>query len=1005
MITTLDTPIVCPVLIGRAPQLATLERLIVEVRQSCGQVVLIAGEAGIGKSRLVREAQVRAIDQGFSVLQGRCFEPDRVLPFAPLLDLLRDILSTPFATALATALRPAGTDLVRLFPELIEILPHAAPESPSEPGQEKRHLFQALTQVLQSVAAHQPLLLVIEDMHWSDEASMEFLLFLARRVISQPILLLLTCRSEEMHRSLAHFLAELDRERHSAEITLSRLTKDEVGALIRAIFHLSHPVRPDFLEAIAVLTEGNPFFIEEVLKSLVSAGKILSTEGAWDSTSLSAIQIPRSIAVALQRRLDQVSLPARRLLMLAAVTGRRFDFTLLHHLTQHDEGELVTLIKELILAQLVVEESAESFAFRHALTRQAVYTGLLTRERRALHRSIAEAMERIYAGSLDTHIADLVYHFYEAGAPDKVVAYAPRAGEQAQRLYAPRTAVEQFTRALDAARQLSLPPLLDIYRWRGQAYEALDEFESARGDYQTALEVAQAQRDHHAAWHALMHLGFLWAARDYARTGDYLHQALALAREIGDLSTLAHSLNRAGNWYMHTEWPLEGRHYHQEALALFLSLNDWHGQATTLDLLGITSYISGDIIAGVEYYERAIALFRQLDDPQGLASSLACLAIRGASYLCSTVVWPIASVAVCTREGEEALTIAHQIGWRGGESFAMSYLGQSLGARGEYTRALELGQSALDIASEIEHLQWMNAAHFLLGALHLDLLALPAAQRHFERALELAQTMGSSLVVRTTAGFLASTYIAQQNLPAAASLLDATLDADTPTQTVAQRMAWFARVELALARREPAAAMQIIERLIASASNLERWGEGAIPRLWHLRGKALVALGQTAEAEVALLTARDVAQSQGTRPLLWRILLSLGQLYRAEARRDQARTAFEAARAVIEALAAKLQDDAIRNDFLQHATADIPRIAPPSRRSAKQAFGGLTERERQVAGLIAQHKTNRAIADLLILSERTVEKHVENILSKLGFISREQVATWAAEKSLKEDTD
>ena len=381
------------------------------------------------------------------------------------------------------------------------------------------------------------------------------------------------------------------------------------------------------------------------------------------------------------------------------------------------------------------------------------------------------------------------------------------------------------------------------------------------------------------------------------------------------------------------------------------------------------------------------------------------LAIRGASYLCSTVVWPIASAAVCTREGEEAVAIAHQIGWRGGESFALSYMGQSLGARGEYTRALKLGQSALEIASEIEHLQWMNAAHFLLGALHLDLLALPAAQEHFERALELAQAMRSSLVARTTSGFLASTYVAQQNLPAAESLLTAMLDADTPTQTIAQRMVWFARVELALARREPTVAMQIIERLVASASNIERWGDGAIPRLWHLRGEALAALGQTAEAEAALLAAREVAQAQEIRPLLWRILLSLGKLYRAQARRDQARAAFEAARAIIEALATDLEDGAMRDHFLQHATADIPRIAPPSRRSAKHAFGGLTEREREVAGLIARHKSNHAIADLLILSERTVEKHVENILSKLGFSSREQVAAWATKKSLDEHAD
>ena len=277
------------------------------------------------------------------------------------------------------------------------------------------------------------------------------------------------------------------------------------------------------------------------------------------------------------------------------------------------------LIKELIAAQLVVEELAETFAFRHALTRQAVYTDLMVRKRRALHLSIAEAMERIDVVSLDAHLADLVYHFYEAQAWDKVLAYARRAAEQAQSRYAPRTAVQTV----------------------------------------------------------------------HTRIG------------------------------------------------------------------------------------------------------------RGARIVCTPTSGTV-----------------------------------------------------------------------------------PAAQQHFERALELAQAIGSSLGARTTSGFLASTYVAQHKLTTAQILLDVTLDADTPTQTIAQRMAWFARVELALARGEPGVALPIIEQLIASATNLERWGEGAIPRLWHLRGEALAAMGQAPEAEVALLAAQGVAHAQGARPLLWRILLSLGKLYR-----------------------------------------------------------------------------------------------------------------------------
>src|SRR5438876_2319220 len=326
----------------------------------------------------------------------------------------------------------------------------------------------------------------------------------------------MTYRNDEIRPALGSWLAQLDRERLVQEFQLAHLPRSDVDAMLRAIFNLQRPIHSESLDALYGLTEGNPFFIEEILKSLITAGGIFYTHESWERKPLGEVHIPRSVQHAVEQRTARLSYHARRVLILAAVAGRRFDFALLQQLTHHDEQQLLTLMKELIAAQLVVEESAEQFAFRHALTRQAVYTQLLVRERKASHRAIAETFERLYASMLEAHLADLASHFFLAGVWEKALLYGQRAGEQAQALYAPQAASEHFTRALDAARQLSLTPAASLYRARGLAYDTLGDFERARADQETALQLAHEASDRYKELQALLDLGLLWAGRYYA---------------------------------------------------------------------------------------------------------------------------------------------------------------------------------------------------------------------------------------------------------------------------------------------------------------------------------------------------------------------------------------------------------------------------------------------------------------------------------------------------------
>ncbi len=287
---------------------------------------------------------------------------------------------------------------------------------------------------------------------------------------------------------------------------------------------------------------------------------------------------------------------------LAAVAGRRFDFVLLQQITQDDETYLVELMKEAIAAQLVIEESAEQFTFRHALTRQAISSGLLARERRAFHRAIAQTLEHLHEAALDASLADLAYHCAEAELWSKAMEYAGRAAEQAQALSAPRSAVEQWTRVMHAAQHLGQAVPLTCYRARGQAYEILGDFEQAKTDYERALLTARQTEDGHLVWQSILDLGFLWTGRDYKRAGAYFQQAVDLARHLGDPGLHAHSLTRQATWLLNTRQVAEALSTNREALALFEAQHDQPGMIETLDLLGTVYNLGGDSVNAVLVY-------------------------------------------------------------------------------------------------------------------------------------------------------------------------------------------------------------------------------------------------------------------------------------------------------------------------------------------------------------------------------------------------------------------
>jgi DNA-binding CsgD family transcriptional regulator len=967
------------------------------MRQGHGHTLLLAGEAGIGKSRLIAEIKTGIRRDMMLTLQGNCFEPDRSLPYGPLIDALRGLLAIIPPAELMSDAGTYASEYVRLLPELTAYLPPDASAPLISPEQEKRRLFEALVQLLTRLSARQPLLFVAEDIHWADDTSLEFLAFLARRLPHLPILLLLTYRSDEQHTQLQHFLAQLDRERLASEIALAPLTPAEVEEMLLVIFELQRPVRYEFLDAMYHLTEGNPFFIEEVLHALLADDEIYYSGEGWERKPLNEINIPRSVQDAVRRRSERLSVAARQLLAFAAVVGQRFEFALLQHLTGCDEATLLDLLKELIAAQLVVEQSAERFAFRHALTRQAVYSELLERERRTMHRTIAAALEVLYADELEGHLSELAYHTCQAGEWARSLEYARRAGERALALYAPHAALEQFTQAVNAAHHLGVPVASAIYQARANAYETLGDFEHARSDLEIALTLAHESDDTATEWAALLDLGLLWAGRDYARTGEYYQRALTLADTLDEPLKRARTLNRLANWHLNVDDPVMAKALHAEALAIFETADNARGVAETLDLLCMASILSDDLVNAVGYGQRAVDMLRALDDRQPLSSSLVTLPFVAALRQSQTMTLAPTTLSEATHHAEEGLRIAREMGWRAGEANALWVMGLCLSASGDFGRGLASATSALAIAKDIEHRQWMAASHCTLGELAYELYALALAREHLEHGLRLAHTINSTHWIRETTAVLAATCIAQGDLGTAEAVLDAGAPVDIAMQTVGQRLSWVTRGELALAQGKPDIALDIARRL---TGDLSPDGEYGMPMVALLQGKALTALGRFDEAEAWLSAATLHLRAQGARTALRRALTQLTALYQRMGRTDDAAHSANEARELAYQLAETISDAVLRAVFLRQCLASLP---PEPKRSAeivRAASLMLTAREREVAALVAQGKSNRAIADELVISERTTESHVTNILGKLGFSSRAQIAVWAVDIGL-----
>jgi len=569
------------VFVGRERELAELAGALEDALRGRGRLVLLAGEPGIGKSRLADELMGQARARGARVLVGRCWEAGGAPAYWPWVQSLRAYVREREPEALRAQLGAGAADLAQLLPELRELLPQL-PEPPAAESEGARfRLFEAASSLLRSAAQVRPLVLVLDDLHAADEPSLLLLRFVAREMADIRLLVVCAFRDVDptLRDPLASALAELVREPHTAQVGLAGLSEADAAEYIE----LSTGIKPAprLVQAIHAETEGNPLFVAEVVRLLDAEGRIAEADAH--------LRIPPGVRAVIGQRVGRLSERCRDLLVPASVMGREFGLDALARLSGFPRDELLDVLDEAMAERVVtdVPGSPGRLRFGHALIRDTLYDELTSVRRLQLHQDAAKALEAVYSADLDPHLAELAQHFFAAvpatGA-GKAIDYARRAGdraagqlayEEAMRLYemsltlvgddvtrcelllalgdaqaragdTPR-AQQSFREAADLAEGLGLPEQLaraalgyggrfiwEVSRGDADHEPLLQRALAALGDEDTTARVRLLAR---LAGGPLRDASF-----PPERRRSVSEEALEMARRIGDPETLAYGL-------------------------------------------------------------------------------------------------------------------------------------------------------------------------------------------------------------------------------------------------------------------------------------------------------------------------------------------------------------------------------------------------------------------------------------------------------------------------------
>jgi len=813
--------------VGRDAELRALKSAFEHALEGRPSLQLLVGEPGIGKTRLAQELSLHARLRGARVLFGRCNDAEGSPPYLPFVEALE----TFFAGETVESLRQRLGDDASTLRELLARTTARLPEIARDPARIDRFaLFQATAHLLSRIAGDHGLLVVLEDLHWADKPSLLLLHHIVRNLAASKVLLVASYRDVEVSRQhpLAAVLGDLRRERSVERILLRGLDREQVRALVAAVGDSTD----SFVDGLSRQTEGNPLFVQEVLKHLVENGGI--GEAATRSRSFA---IPEGIRDVIGRRLSRLGEACNRMLARAAAIGPRFAFELLQAIADEKEDTLLDLLDEAVAAQVIRETrdgGRSAYEFTHALIRQTLYEELSGPRRVRLHRQVGEAIERTHRGPLDERVGDLAHHFFEAsggGNVDKAIDYCTRAGDRAVAQVGYEEAALHYARALElvdaleAAEPARRALRCDLYVRRGRAFAMGASYEPARKEFELAL--AQADTDERRAEVRI----------DLAPTFLMMMDMRAIAEIAAETLRVAEPLGRAD---------------------LVSAAMAWRA---------VTFQAEGDTRQSITDFDRAIST-GALRDTQLIAIVNFAL----------TLYWTARFDRVLEHT-ERVLDASRRLNDVTATMLTLPHRALTLACRGRYREALETFAEGRAFGQRHGNLALVARVVSMCGGTYLALGDHETAEALSEEARELGRAASFTPPVISSGIDLLVSYTRRGELARARSML---AEVATPAEAAGSWHGWVWRMRLEELRAELALAEGDAERAIkhatAAAESATKSGRTKY-RVWShsVRGAALASLGRHDEARADLASAVDEARAMGEPAVLLHALrASLG---------------------------------------------------------------------------------------------------------------------------------
>ena len=928
--------------VGRRAQYDELVRRFDDAARGDGAAVFVCGEAGIGKTRLLDEFRHEVIKRQALCATGLCLEYIQS-PFAPYLQILRALHAAVPAELTSNALR--RRILARLLPELGE------PQDRSEwLEEERRAQFEAIASAFQSFAVRAPLVVIVEDLHWADTASLDLTQYLIGSLGSSRLLLLASCRIDELQKDnpVSGALARFERSKRFWEIHLDPLSHSDVNSLITHALEGRDILPPEAIHLICEQAEGNPFFAEELLKNAIY--QIEHNEA--DTT------LPQSIAQAVLERVARMESNAHRVLSTAAAFGRRFNTPLLAELSGLVVEDVLPTIKHARELRLIVDAAAGDtgeYEYRHALIQKTMYDELLPEQARTLHGRIAARLEE--APHASSGVEDLAYHWWQAQNYEKAAHYNEIAGDTASRLYAFGDAAVFYDRAIAATEKLGFARP-DLWTTFGRILLCAGSGERSRKAYQRALDHYEAQGSTEMIAETCVAYGSMcYNIGDYQTSRALLERARQVLE--GSRRPAYFSAQVLLSWFYLHEADAG------KALELLEQADRYKGERSHQDEIRFYNYraiarqMLGEMRPSVEEFQRALNIAVETRDV------LYQVRLRGNLALCLASFGQRDAAEASIRE---ALRIAEERCVQG--YFLACCLAQFARISldfGALKRARDLIERVLALGVGAPELQLDVAAHGMLVALQLeddDLLERCASYDMLENALAGGVRRQISSIAK---GFV-ELYVARKEVQKAQTLLHRVVATFTslPDEWLDEILPYVAAYGL---NDDIPRARAMLRRHADHVKNLEAQGQLCIFEGYALRRAGDVD-GSKRFGEQAAAIYREIR-----RPNFEALGLELAGRYE-------------------EALSLYRQIGNARDARRLESV-----VSPPNRYG--RAPRGLTRRELQVANLVADGKSNGAISAALVISERTVEHHVASIFRKLEVSSRAELASRMAREAAR----